>query len=95
MSVHDYHEGLPNYSAAQIWHDGCAECESRAKRDDHGLSTLDRHSFADAWKRAADWNRSGLPDISLAERGLLSMLWSVQIKLEPRGIAIGEVPSGF
>jgi hypothetical protein len=28
---HNFHEGLPGYGEAQILHDGCAECEARAR----------------------------------------------------------------
>ncbi len=92
---HDYHEGLPGYSKEQILHDGCAECEARAKRDDLGIDSLDSRKFPRAWQRAATWKRHGVPDLSEAERPLLSALWSVQMQLERRGIEIGEVPSGF
>lgn len=94
--VHDYHEGLPGYSPEQILHDGCLECEERGKRDDHGIGSLDSRRFAAAWKRAADWNRTtDIRDVSQAERPLLNTLWSIQLRLEPRGVPIGEVPSGF
>src|SRR6185437_12788688 len=92
---HDYHEGLPGYSERQIFHDGCPECEDRAKRDDHGLSSLDRRRFYQAWARSAEWNWTDLPGISRAERPLLSMLWSLQLKLQSyAGVPIGVVPSG-
>ena len=38
------------------------------------------------------WNRAGLPDLAQAEVPVLSMLWSVQLKLEYFGIPIGTVP---
>ncbi len=96
MSAHDYHEGLPGYSPGQILHDGCGECEARAKEDDHGISHLDRGNFLRAWVRAAAWNAApGAGAVSAAEVPLLRTLWSIQLKLEPRGIPIGEVPSGF
>ncbi len=98
--AHDYHQGLPGYSKAQILHDGCAECETRAKRDDHGIGSLDRQNFARAWERAADWNAPAdrgmrtARTLADAEVPMLSALWSVQLQLERRGIPIGEVPDG-
>ena len=37
MAAHDYHEGRPSYSAQQILHDGCGECEARGKDPDRGV----------------------------------------------------------
>lgn len=95
MGVHDYHDGLPGFSATQILHDGCGECEARGKDVANAIACLDRGRFVQAWVRAAQWNRAGVPDCSAAERDLLSVLWAIQLKLEPRGIPVGEVPSGF
>jgi hypothetical protein len=93
--VHDYHEGQPGYSEAQILHDGCGECEARGKDVAQAISSMDKGRFVKAWQRAAEWNTKGVPDIAKAEMGVLHVLWVIQIKLESRGIAIGEVPSGF
>ncbi len=94
--THDYHDGLPGYSEAQILHDGCGECEARGRNLNIAIGSLDKGRFALAWRRAADWNRTtDVLDISRAERPLLEALWAVQLKLELRGIEIGEVPSGF
>ena len=91
--MHDYHNGLPGYSADQILHDGCGECEARAASLDHGLAHLDRNNFYRAWARAAEWNRSGLTDVARAEIPLLSVLWAVQIKLDAYAdIAVGTMP---
>src|SRR5258708_39011043 len=96
MSVHDYHEGLPGYSKAQILHDGCGECEARGNDIARAISSLDRERFARAWRRAADWNRTtDVRDVSHAERPLLEVLWAVQLRLETRGIPIGAVPAGM
>ena len=94
MAVHDYHEILPGFSDAQILHDGCGECESRGKNVSHALGSLDKGRFVLAWERAAEWNTRGLPDVSLAERDLLSVLWAVQLRLETRGVPIGMCPAG-
>jgi hypothetical protein len=90
--MHSYHEGLPGFSPRQILHDGCEECEARAASTDHGIAHLDRQNFARAWERSAAWNRTGLADVALAERPMLSVLWSIQLHLERRGIPIGQVP---
>jgi len=92
--THAYHEKLPGFAPDQILHDGCDECEERAQRTDHGLSSLDSSNFALAWRRAAQFNQRGLADVSYAEMPLLNTLWSVQLHFERRGIAIGALPSG-
>jgi hypothetical protein len=90
--VHTYHEGLAGFSAAQILHDGCDECEARAQEPAGGLGRLDSVNFTRAWARAAEWNRDGVPDIAVAEIPMLSVLWAVQLKLENCGFPIGQVP---
>jgi len=90
--MHAYHEQLPGYSAAQLLHDGCEECENRAKERDGGIAHLDRQNFAKAWVRAAAWNREGVPDVARAELPMLAMLWSVQLQLERLGVPIGQLP---
>lgn len=93
--MHDYHEGLPGYSPEQILHDGCGECEDRARSQDGGLGHLDQQNFYRAWSRAAEWNRSGAAHVARAEIPLLRILWSVQLKLEScAGVPIGIVPRG-
>lgn len=90
--MHSYHEALTGYSEAQILHDGCGECEGRAADRNLGIGYLDKQRFARAWRRAADWNRGGLPDIAKAEVPMLDALWAVQCQLENFGVPIGEVP---
>ncbi len=90
--MHDYHEGLPGFSEAQILHDGCGECEARAQNRNHGIANLDKHNFARAWHRAAQWNTDGLRDLAKAEIPMLDVLWAVQVKLENYGVPIGMVP---
>jgi hypothetical protein len=92
--MHTYHEGLPGYSPAQLLHDGCPECVARGQSRGLGIGQLDHRNFARAWQRAADWNRDGLPDVSMAERPMLDALWAIQIHLERRGVPIGTVPDG-
>jgi hypothetical protein len=89
---HDYHDGLPGFSAAQILHDGCGECEARAASPEHGIGNLDRGNFVRAWHRAAEWNTHGLPDVAEAEVPMLRVLWAVQLKLENLGVPIGTLP---
>jgi len=92
--IHDYHEELPGYDPAQILHDDCAECEKRSEHQDHGISNLDRPTFAHAWDRAAQWNQLGLSGVSYAEVPLLNTLWAVQVQLERYGQPIGTLPGG-
>ena len=92
--THDYHDALAGYSAAQLLHDGCTECEARAASRDHGIAALDLLSFARAWHRATQWHRDGLTDVADAEAPMLRVLWSVQVQLEMRGVPIGACPVG-
>jgi len=92
--VHDYHESLPGYDPEQILHDGCGECEARAKSRNHGLATLDQQNFARAWARAAEWNQQGLRNVSAAEVPILDVLWAVQCQLEQHGVPVGVLPNG-
>ena len=92
--AHDYHEGQPGYSPAQILHDGCGECEARGRNLNIAIGSLDKGRFALAWRRAADWNRTtDILDVSRAERPLLEALWAIQLRLENYGIPIGELPT--
>jgi hypothetical protein len=91
--MHTYHDDLPGYDSAQLLHDGCDECETRASREGHGLAQLDTPNFRRAWARAAEWGTHGLPNISRAERPLLDMLWMVQVQFERIGTPIGVLPS--
>lgn len=92
MPAHNHHQSLPGYSPSQIFHDGCEECEDRAKRNDHGMSTLDAGKFRRAWTRAGTRQLHGLHDASHAEIPLLDMLIAVQVRFERLGIPIGELP---
>lgn len=91
-TVHGPHEGQPGYSPAQILPDGCGECARRGADVPLAIASMDAQNFARAWRRAADWNRAGLPDISETEAPLLQVLWSIQIQFENRGFPIGECP---
>jgi hypothetical protein len=92
VSVHDYHEMLPGFSEAQVLHDGCKECETRGADPALGIVSMDGRNFAAAWQRAAQWNTASLPDLAQAEIPLFRVLWAIQLKLETRGVPIGEMP---
>lgn len=92
MSAHGYHEGLPGYSAAQVLHDGCEECAYRSQEPSQAIARFDRAHFATAWRRAAEWNRSGLADIAEAEVPVFRVLWATQLQLERLGVPIGQLP---
>lgn len=82
-----------SYSPTQIFHDGCGECAARVASANRGVSTLDGRTFREAWRRAAAWNQSGLPDVCGTEAPLLSVLWAVQVQLERTcGLPPGELP---
>lgn len=86
--MHDYHEKLPGFHPEQILHDGCRECEERAESKDGGISHLDTANFGRAWLRARAWNTFGLSNVAAAEVPMLSILWSVYVQLERRGVAL-------
>ena len=94
--MHAYHEKLPGFDPAQIWYDGCAECEDRGAKVWRGIGTLDHNNFARAWQRAIDWNTPrGLDNVSYAERALLETLWSVHRQQETQrflGALLSDIP---
>lgn len=99
--THTYHEGLPGFDARQILHDGCDECEHRGKDLQMALAHLDNDTFARAWRRAYDDHASNgggydaTGPLSDCERGLLNVLWGVQVSLQRFGQPLnGEVPNG-
>lgn len=92
--THSPHHTADGYSPDQVLYDDCAECDGRAKRDDHGLANLDNATFERAWQRAADWERKGLADMARNEAPLFRMLVAVMVKLENRGLPFGYLPRG-
>lgn len=92
MTGHAPHHRHPNFSPAQLAHDGCQECADRAADLPLALNHMDPETFARAWQRAAVSARSGLPDIAEAEVGLLAALAAVQRQLAVRGIPFGAMP---
>lgn len=89
---HDYHEGRPGYSANQLLHDGCKECERRSTESGLGIAHLDPIRFEYAWNRAYRWRVDGLDDVAEVEKPMLGALWSVQVQLEQRGVIMGYAP---
>jgi hypothetical protein len=92
VNGHDFHAGQPDYSAAQILHDGCGACSYRSSHPDMAIARLDVDAFAAAWKRAADWQHGSLSDVSEAEVPVLRALWSVEVQMERLGFPVGTVP---
>lgn len=91
--MHDHHPSLLGYDRRQILFDGCQECEARGKDVRKAIVHLDGDNFVRAWKRAADWERDvPIGRVSAAERGLLDVLFAIQVTLEQRGIPVGTVP---
>ena len=88
--THNYHEALPGYHPDQILTDGCAECEWRSRREDHGIGTLDPQRFFRAWARAREWAADGLDSVSQAELPLLAVLSAIDTQLGgPRAARCG------
>lgn len=84
--AHDYHEGQPNFSAAQILKDGCQECKHRSDNIDLAIGHMDRYTFAFAWDRAALWARAGLHDGSQAEMPVIRAIRAIQVKMQERNM---------
>lgn len=53
--MHDYHEALPGSDPAQLFHDGCAECERRTTDLRIAIAHMDHDRFATAARRALLW----------------------------------------
>jgi hypothetical protein len=89
---HDYHEGLPNFSPHQLFHDGCDECEQRASHQ-YAFAKVDLKA---AWLRAYRWEKRQLSEaeqpISIAEAPHLRMIWTIQVLLERDGVPLGVYP---
>lgn len=92
MPSHTEHTSLEGYHPSQLLHDGCPECEARAKRVDDAISKLDPERFVIAWQRSAQRQLHGLRDASRAEMPMLDALSAVQVQLERRGLPIGLLP---
>lgn len=96
--VHDNHASLLRYDPRQILVDGCRECEQRAQEVDVAISLLDTERFAQAWRRAYDFeaangNWQAVGPVSNTERRLLGVLWVVQLQLQRAGGRLdGTVP---
>lgn len=91
MSSHDYHKGLPGYHPDQLLHDGCSECEARAKDSYSALLHLDLGRFRHAWNRAEQWQKHGSVDnLSRAETDMLRLLWAVQVQFERGGYTVHD-----
>ena len=99
MSTHAHHEAFPGFDPDRILHDGCPECEHRGEVDG-GLDAiihLDPVRFAEAWARAAAWQRDQLDPrrpIAACEAPMLKVLWTIQLMFERAGIApLGVLPA--
>jgi hypothetical protein len=89
---HDYHEGLPGYRPAQLYYDGCTECEQRTK--DLILAIQHVRSLRDAWRRACLFEKGSLggDEVSEAEAPLLRLIWAMAVRFERQGIPLGVYP---
>lgn len=83
---HSYHEGLPGYDPAQIFHDGCEECEYRGENVLTAIGAMDTQTFVRAWARGRTLVRDGLDSCSNAEHSVLRVLGSIRLRLEDAGI---------
>lgn len=70
---HVYHEELPGYSAEQILHDGCPECEHRGKHPFDAVAHLDTTSFRRLLVRSGMFDNGKLDDVADCEVELLKI----------------------
>lgn len=91
--MHAHHENLPGYDAGNIWHDGCTECEDRARDPLDGLTSLDHQNFRQAWSDMLDAKWSGgvglTRCVSECDWRLLSALYAIAVLFEK---ATGQDP---
>jgi hypothetical protein len=89
---HAFHESLPGYDKAQIWVDGCDECEWRGRNLPHGIAVLDPETFKRALERSNIYGwRPEMLTVSAAERELLSVLAILMPRLAAHYIRGGFV----
>ena len=84
--IHEPHEILEGYDERQILHDGCRECEFRARDLRSAIAHLDTENFRRAWERAWEWEAKDRSDlnVSKAERELLGVLYMMRVQLIER-----------
>jgi hypothetical protein len=93
MTVHGYHEGLPNYDKRQIFHDDCDECERRGADAAVALAHMDSPTFRRALARAIEWQTRAFvqpPCISAAESRVLELIWMVVLQMARAEVATFE-----
>jgi hypothetical protein len=86
---HTYHEGLPDFTPNRILHDGCHECELRARNPAIALKLMDKPTFQRAWDRAYAWQKEGLIPGEL-ECAVLETIWVVRNLSAATGVVAGE-----
>ncbi len=61
MATHDWHEGLPGYTAESFLHDGCGECDHRANQPLEALLNMEEETFASFWRKmlTVEWGSAG------------------------------------
>lgn len=79
---HGAHRGMPGYSPAQLLHDHCPECGARGKQLRDYLPHCDATTWQAAWRRAVQWGRDGLDDVSDTERTILRELWQIAVAFQ-------------
>lgn len=77
---------------AQLLAENCPQCESMSPAE--AIGAMEPEQFAAAWKRAVDWNRGRLTEVSATEVPLLLTLVALNGQFSKRGFEWGAVPSG-
>lgn len=81
---HEHHESLPGYHESNVLHDGCHECDVRARSLD-GILSLDKENLDRLWLKM--WNAefrgaSYSQSTSYNDRGACRILYTIGVALE-------------
>jgi hypothetical protein len=98
---HVYHDMLPGYDGRNVLHDGCPECEERAKDGIEGVLALDDSNVRALWRGMMATRWSGGPGLeedrrlSRCDSRLYNQLYYVGILMERAGIPPHAVLAGL
>ena len=85
---HAFHDSLPDYDSGNVLHDGCPECEHRARSGLAGVLELDTANAGQLWRDMLghyNVNAESLPEgrrLSACDGRLHSSLYLVYVLLE-------------
>ena len=91
--THVYHEALPGYSADDVLHDGCPECDARAADPRIGLSHLDDRNRIRMWAkmRAYHFQGGGVDPVSQNDLQVMGLMYTIAVFLERAALSAGDI----